>query len=653
MNKYSPQIEIYPDNHFNLPQDLFKPPWYRSQRLLIFTIIFLLSAAVSLIYNYSRPAIYRSSATLLTSAMTAIDSDRAVADAQHVAIQKQLLLGHELLNKTWERLKTSTDVASKLTDTEIQKLLTVAPIPDTNLLEIRAEGKDAEFLPLLVNAWTDVYQETRAADIKKSTDNTTQLIVDELNGLAEKINAKQAELEAFRKNFDISSSGREENEAPARLIGLTDSLNKAGEDEVKAKATLDAVKSAIDRGQAVVSEQEQGDLQALEKRLQEFREKLTEFDNKFTRDYMTKKYKYNPIPEQIKKLEAEIKTKQDYGKRIVLTEAENKYAAARQTVVEIRAQLPEQKKQAAEFTTKFAQYDALKTDLEGLEQIYRETQERLVKIETGQKEKYPQVTVIDRAYASSTPVRPDYSRDALIALVGSLVLGLFSVWLADYLTRKQEQPSAITLSGIHLYNPAAADRLNYRQTVAPPLEQKTGNALASPLLRELSSHQLRQLLNAANLKGKQLIAFLLSGLTIEEAASLTVAQIELETATLTVGGAKPRTLTVSSTLKALLAQSGDHPAWDADQSADDLAVALLCAAVDSGLPNPGEITAAAIRHSYIAYLVRQGLRLSELEQITGQLEAAVISSYSAYSPPQQGRNLDEIEWLHPALANVA
>lgn len=653
MNKYSPKIEIYPGQHFNLQPDLFKPPWYRSQRFLIFSLVFLLSATVSLIYNYSRPAIYRSSASVLTSAMTAIDSDSAVADAQHVAIQKQLLQGHDLLNKARERLKMTTDAASKLTDAEIQNLLTVVQIPDTNLVEIRAEGKDAEFLPLLVNTWTDVYQEARAEDIKNLTENTTQLIVDELNGLAEKINVKRVELEAFRKDFDIASSGREENEPLARLNGLNSALNKADEEEVKAKAALDAVKSAIDRGQAVVPRQEQGGLQALEKSLQELHGKLTEFDNKFTRDYMAKKYKYNPIPEQIKKLEAELKNKQDYGKRIVLTEAENNYAAARQTFVDIHAQLADHKKQAASFTTKFSEYVALKTDLEGLEKIHRETQERLVKIETGQKEKYPQVTVIDRAYASTTPVRPDYSRDALIALAGSLLLGLFTVWIVDYLTQKQEQPSAINLSDIHLYNPVAADLLNYQHTIAQPLEQKTGNALSSPLLRELSSHQLRQLLNTANLKGKQLIGFLLSGLTFEEATSLTAAQIDLETATLTVGGARPRTLTVSSSFKALLAQSGDRPAWDVDQSAEDLAAALLCAAVDSGLPNPTEITAAAIRHSYITYLVRQGLRLSELEQITGQLEASVISSYSSYSPPQQGRSLDEIEWLHPALVDIA
>jgi len=196
--------------------------------------------------------------------------------------------------------------------------------------------------------------------------------------------------------------------------------------------------------------------------------------------------------------------------------------------------------------------------------------------------------------------------------------------------------------------------LTYQQTTAQSIEQKPVNALASPEYRELSSHQLRALLNASNLKGKQLISLLLSGLTLDEAASLRADQIDLEKATITVFTSIPRTLGISNSLKTLLAQSGGQTAWDADKSSSaDLIATLLCAAVDSGLPNPGEITADAIRHSYIAYLVRQGIRLSDLEQITGTLEPSVISSYSTYSPPQQGRGIDEIELLHPALIDIA
>ena len=645
MKKHAPQIEIYPGDRF-MPPGLIPQARARSHRLIIFITVFVLCAAAGLAYTYSRPAVYRSSASLLTSAMTAIDQGSVAADVQYVAIQKQLLLGRELLAETGSRLQSSA-ATPKLTADAIQQLLTVVPVPETNLVEIRAEGADPELLARLVNTWTDVYRDARAKDIKKSTDNTTQMIDDELQAWAEKVNAKRAELENFRHSNDISSEGSGENEPLARLNGLTSSLNKAEEDEVKAKAALDAVKSAIALGQAVVPDREQGTLQNLETRLQELQEKLADFDKKFTRDYMVKKYPYNPIPEQIKKLEAEIKKQRDYGKRIVLTEASGNYTATQQTVADIRAQLVEQKKQAAVFTTKFAEYQALKADLENLERLYRETQERLVKIETSQKEKYPQLTVIDRAYASSLPIRPDYRRDALIALAGSLFAGLFAVWLVDYLSPKQEPPAPINLSGIHLYNPAAADRLAYRQTAARPLEQQAAYALAGPMHRELSSHQLRLLLKAANLKAKQLIGLLLTGLTPAEAAGLTASQIDLETANLTIAGASPRILIIGSALKTWLAQSD----WDAGASTDELDAALLCAAVDSGLPNPAEITAAAIRHSYIAYLVRQGLRLSELAYITGRLEPAVISSYSSYSPPQPGRGLDEIERLHPALAD--
>ena len=656
MKNYSPQIEIYP-NSFNLQPDWIQRPWFRSHRVIIFVIVFLVSAVISLTYNYSRPAIYRSSATLLTSAMTAIDRESSTADIQHVAIQKQILLGHELVAETLSRLKASTfsEAALQLTPTDIHNFLTVEPVVETNLVEIRAEGSDPDFLPLLINTWIDVYLNARAEEVKKLTADTTSIIETELKGLDDKINSARAELDAFRKINDISSTGRDENEPLARLNGLNDSLNKASEDEVKAKAYLDAVKSAISRGQAIVPEQEQGSLQDLEKRLQELKEKMAEFDKKFTRDYLAKQPTLKIIPEQIKKLEAEINNKLEYGKKIVLTEAENSYAAARQTVQAIRTQLDEHKKQAAAFTSKFTEHEVLKTDLEGLEKLYRETQERLVQIQTGHKEKYPHVRVINRAYRSTIPVSPDYSRDALIALIGSLFAGLFTVWLFDYLTRKQQPRAAITLSGIHIYNPVAPDMLNYQQAAYQPIEQRSTNVLVSPLYRELSVHQLRTLLDASSLKGKQVIALLLSGLTLDEAASLKADQIDLQKTTITVTGAAPRTLTINRALKALFTQSGNRPVWNANKlaSSADLAAVLLCSAVDSGLPNPDEITAEAIRHSYIAYLVRQGLRLSDLEQITGYLKPSVISSYSSYSPPQKGWGIDNIELLHPALVDIA
>ncbi len=654
MENYPTQIEFIPYNSPSPVPDYDQRPWFRSHRFIIFIMVFLTGAAVGLTYTYSRPAIYRSSATLLTSAMTAIDRDSNAADVQHVAIQKQVLLGDEVVAETLSRLKASATngLLRQLTTSDIRNLLDVEPVTETNLVKIRAEGPNAEFLPLLVNTWVDVYLDARAEQVKNLTDNTTRSIEVELKDLTEKITAARTGLEIFRKNNDILSTGRDENEALARLKGLSNSLNLASEDEVKAKAKLDAIKAAISNHQTVVPNQDQGSLQDLEKRLQVLRERLTELDTRFTRNYLSLQPKLKVIPEQIKKLEAEISDKQQYGKSIVLTEAQRDYAAALQTVADIRAQLNEHKQRAAKFTSKFTEHDMLKTDLEGLEKLYRDTHERLVKIETSHKEKYPQVTVIKRGYLSRDSVRPNYSRDALISVVGSLLLGLFSVWISEFLTRKQQHQSSITLSGIQVHRPVA-EIINYQQ-LENPLEHQANTVLAKPTYRELSSLELRVLLNASALKGKQLIGLLLSGLTIEEAVALKADQIDLEGATLTVIDFAPRTLIINRSLKSLFEQSGGYPVWIFDKSAssEELAAALYRAAVDSGLANAMDINAAAIRHSYILYLVRQGLCLSDLEHIVGYLEPWLVPYYRSYALSQQSREIDDIDLLHPSLIGL-
>jgi succinoglycan biosynthesis transport protein ExoP len=652
MENYSSQIKLPPHGSLGHPPVFDRRPWFRSPRFIIFVTVFLVGTAISLSYLYSRPPIYRCSATVLTTEMTAIDRDSSVADIQHVAIQKQILLGEDIIAEILSRLKASSAraIPPQISLADIRRLLDAVPVPETNLVEIRAEGSDVELLRLLIDIWIDVYFDARAEEVKKLTDNTTSIIEGELKGLADRMHAARAELELFRKKNDILSAGREENETLARLNGLTQSLNKALDDEIRAKANLDAVKTAIANHETVVPDEDLSSLQNLEKRLQELREKLAEFDKRFTRDYLNLQPALKVIPTQIEKLEAEIRLKRRDGKKIVLIEAEKNYAAAQQTVREIRARLQEHKDQAAKFTAKFAEYETKKTDLDGLEKLYRETKERLVQIETSHKEKYPQVTVSNGAYLSNEPVRPNYSRDAILAIAGALLLALFCVGIVDYLTPRPEPQSPVVLSGIHMY-PQAAGAIDFQQTRGKSLEQPQNKSLASPFYRELTTEELKELLNASSLKGKQLIGLLLSGLTLEEAASLQADQIDSEKGIIALAHSSHRTLHLNRPLKSLFTQSGGNPVWitESNRSTEDLAACLLCAALDLGV-DPLEFSAEAIRHSYILYLVRQGLRLSALEEIVGYIEPLAISEYSTYAPAQKGRSIDAIELLHPALA---
>ena len=112
MVNYPPNIEQYTPVSAYVPPG-YVPPGYdaprtASLRVRIFAFTFIAVAACGLIYTFAQPAIYLSEATLLTSAPTAIDSMGAEADSQHVAIQRQILLGEDLIAKTRLRLQAQS-----------------------------------------------------------------------------------------------------------------------------------------------------------------------------------------------------------------------------------------------------------------------------------------------------------------------------------------------------------------------------------------------------------------------------------------------------------------------------------------------------------------------------------------------------------------
>ncbi|HNA71513.1 MAG TPA: integrase, partial [Nitrosomonas sp.] len=394
MRNHFPQIEVTPPLHRAGQSLSDSPSWLKSKRMLIFLIAFAVTAVISMSYVLGRSSIYRSHATLLTMAKTAIDQRSVDVDLQHVAIQKQLLLGADMLAEIIKTLQSHPEVKTQLTASDIRSMLDVQPVAETNLVEIVAEGPDPKILPILVNTWLDVYLKGRENEIARATGDTTQRIQTEISGLTEKINQKRIELELFRENNHIVSTGREENEALSRLKGLNDSLNKAIEEEVKAKARLDSIKKSIAKGQAVVPKEDTQKLAMLEKRAQELKEELADLDRRYTREYMALTPSLKVIPEKIATLQTEIDQLRSAGQRIVLSEAEQEYVAALQTTQAIRDQLEAHKKKAADFTARFTEHEALKIDLEGFEQRLRETQERLIQIETKYGGKFPQVDVV-------------------------------------------------------------------------------------------------------------------------------------------------------------------------------------------------------------------------------------------------------------------
>jgi uncharacterized protein involved in exopolysaccharide biosynthesis len=434
-------------------------PWYRSDRARLFAVVSGITLILGLLFTLLQPVVYRSSATVLMSAPTAIDAAISEADVQNVAIQRTILLGSEITGRLLRILEEEHVVDLSFAD--LRGLLLVEALPETNLVEMAAQGDHEEILPTVANAWIDVYLEIREEDIARSKNNTVQIVQDEIDGLAVKLEETRDALEQYREDNQILSVERQENEVMARLDGLNRALNTAIEEEVKAGANLETLREAIRHGEKVVPKSDTRSIAALENELQTLRAQMAELTKRYTMQYINKQPKYRAIPERIEELEVELAGAYSQGREVELAAAEQAYAAARQTAADLQQKLDDHKAGVAAFNRIYATHQALADDLARLEELNREAQARLVQVQVSRVEKYPQVSVIERPGFKAERIGPNYLMLLGGTLLAALGLGVFAVWLQGYLGHRKPQPAYVTLSGVHLYQPEGSEELAY------------------------------------------------------------------------------------------------------------------------------------------------------------------------------------------------
>ena len=76
---------------------------------------------------------------------------------------------------------------------------------------------------------------------------------------------------------------------------------------------------------------------------------------------------------------------------------------------------------------------------------------------------------------------------------------------------------------------------------------------------------------------------------------------------------------------------------------------LRAGARDARLADPGNINALALWHSYVVFLIRQGIDAPALAQRVGAVPPEVLNALMHYAPPGGSRPPGSIEFTYPAL----
>lgn len=629
----------------------------RRRKRLLFAAVFVVGSVVGLAYTFARPAQYRSEATLRVDASTTAPAGADGAE-RAAAVERELLSDHDLLKTVLDRVGSGPGVPASVV--ALGEVLSVQRVEDTGLLRLAAVGDDPRRLARLVNTWLDVYRERQVASRDAETAAADGELQRQLAALEQQVGERRAALERFREANDISSLQRDENQVLARLKGLNEALAKATQTSVDARAKLGAVRDAEARGQPLVRDQDRATLATLQRQAGTLRAQVETYRNKYTPQYIAINPEMARAVRDLDEVEKEIRSLTRSSAQAQLVEAEQNLAAARAAEADLQAQIGAQKATVARFSARFAEHEALQKELEQLETLLRDTRTRLTQAQVDREGRFARVGIVSRAFVPDAPFYPHYGRDAVLSVVAAALLGLLAVALRNlFIARPAAAPTTLT-QVIAVAAPGADMPPLPGATVAAALPAAPDPPrLGQALPRELTLLEVRALLDAADEPTRWLVMLPFCGLSRDEVAQLTWQQLDLDAGRVRVRvpGRGERVLALPALLATALRSAGSGPAaaplWaDADGQpldAAELEAMLACAVCDAGLSRPAEIGLDALHHSYLAFLVRQGLRLSELRKVVGATSSARLAGYGALSPPMPGLALEQIDTTYPAL----
>lgn len=643
-------------------------------RLRIFTVMFLATTLVGLAYTFLRPAVYRSAATLLVVPPASLPEpdgsgtgnggiERSLPTGNtggspddNAAVQSQMLGGQTILAQLYGRLSDMVPRPRGLPSSlaRLESMLSVAPVQGTDMVQLRAEGSPAALLPVLVNRWIDVYLKAYAASQQSGASAARTALSGQMAGLSTKIADKRRQLKALRRQYDIVSIKRDENRALARLKGLNKSLDSADDQQAAAEAHLTAVRQALARGDPMIRPQDQRALDALNQQVLALRERLSNYRELYTPAYLSMDQSIVALRQRLRLLEGTLRRKRTDSARATLAQARQAQISSRQVVSQLRQDLAGAQKAAANFSARLTQYQAIADELQQLQSMRRSAQDRLVQIQVNGAGALPAVRILERASVSGVRIRPLYKRDTGITVGAAFAVGLLSIWLVEFLTRSGRGnapgrvPSALYTISSSGSTPVGSARRLANEAGSPP-------ALANAPPRELSPAEVHSMLNVSDERQRSILCALLSGLSVGDVAAMGWADVNLEQGW--VRGEGGRRFALPATLK-LLWERAHHrgtdaraPVWANGEGlhytpgeADAL---VKAAAVYAGLARPQEVGAAAVRHTYLAYLARQGLGLAELAQVAGTLSEAELSAYRMLVPPGTALSGNRVNTVYP------
>jgi succinoglycan biosynthesis transport protein ExoP len=465
--------------------------------------------------------------------------------------------------------------------------LSVKRVPNSNLVEVTFEAQDPALAAAVANAHLQNYIEQNFRSKYDATTQASTWLSAELEDLRSRVEKSEDARIAYQRANQIWQVDEKQDITTQKLDDLSKAVTEA--------------QTALAEKEALYRMAQSGNVDALPAArdsvvIQDLLRRKSDLDQQ----YADAVNQYGPNFPKVQRLAAQQKEVEDdlaNARKVVSQGIQQEYSTASSHVQLLQDALDKQKAQTNDLAEKLVQYSILQHDADSNKQLYDGLLQKLKEAGITAGLRSSNIRVVDQALVPTSPVRPQKSRNILLAILVGLVGGVGLAVFREYLDNTVKSPDDIeALTGL----PSLA--------VVPSLPGLNGHRERSPALPHGSA--------PSSGPSVELLSYMQPKSQISEAfralrTSLLLSQADHPPQVILVTSALPREgkTTAAVNLAVTLAQLGDRT--------------LL---MDSDLRKPG---------------VRRALNL------TGGKESGLSSYLAGVS------SLDEVIAPHPAISNLS
>jgi capsular exopolysaccharide synthesis family protein len=313
-------------------------------------------------------------------------------------------------------------------------MLTVALVPETDLLKISFATHDARLSAELANAHVEGYERQQNVIRFDQNDAARQFLQSKLLDIREQLENSEAALNDYRRRKGIipgliTLDGKNAVVLD-RLSDLSKNLTNAQVDRIGLEAQVSIIRKHDYNSLPSVAQNI--DIQTLRKELNDLHVQEAALSGEFKADY--------PRVAKLRSQISEVEGQLDAAIGKVVAEIRSSYAAALEKENELQAEIDRQRAATLDLNDAAAQYAILQREVDTNRELYNAVLTRMKDVAVTSGEPLNNVSVIVPAEVPTAPTSPRKARELMMALILGLSGGLGLAFTLDFFDNTLKNP---------------------------------------------------------------------------------------------------------------------------------------------------------------------------------------------------------------------